>query len=135
MRVPLSWLREYVDCDLAPPELAHRLTMAGCEVGAIEQVGADWRRVVIGQVEDLSQHARNPAWFLARVDLGDRRLTLVTAATNLRVGDRVPVVLPGGAVGGKEIAARAFDGVVSEGMLCSGAELGLSDDGAGIYVL
>jgi phenylalanyl-tRNA synthetase beta chain len=135
MRVPLSWLREYVDCDLAPPELAHRLTMAGCEVGAIEHVGADWRRVVIGQVEDLSQHARNPTWRLASVDLGDRRLTLVTAATNLRVGDRVPVVLPGGAVGGKEIAARAFDGVVSEGMLCSGAELGLSDDGAGIYVL
>ena len=135
MRVPLSWLREYVDFELAPAELAHRLTMAGCEVGAIDHIGADWQRVVIGRIEDLSRHARNPAWLLARVDISDRHLTLVTAATNLRVGDRVPVVLPGGTVGGKEIAARAFDGVVSEGMLCSGAELGLSDDRSGIYIL
>ncbi len=135
MRVPLNWLREYVPVDLAPAELAHRLTMAGAEVAAVEHVGAAWQRVVIGRIQDLAPHPRNPALWVADVDLGDSRRTLVTAATNLRVGDRVPVVLAGGALASGPVAERSFDGIVSQGMLCSGAELGISEDRAGIYVL
>ncbi len=135
MRVPLSWLREYVAVELPVEELARRLTMAGVEVSSIERVGAAWQRVVIGRIDDLLPHPRNPAWWLAQVDSGERRVTVVTAATNVRPGDHVPVALAGGALPTGPVEARAFDGVVSEGMLCSGAELGLSDDRGGIYIL
>src|SRR5438105_1908563 len=136
MRVPLSWLREYVPIDLPVAELAHRLTMAGVEVGSWETVGADWQRITIGRVDDLTPHPRNPGWTLTALDLGDGRATLVTTATNLHVGDVVPVVRPGGSLpGGQPIDARVFDGVTSEGMLCSGFELGLDEDRAGIYLL
>jgi len=136
MRVPLSWLREYVAVELPVAELAHRLTMAGVEVGSWETVGADWRGIVVGRIADLSRHARNPAWNVAAVDVGDRRATLVTTATNLKVGDLVPVVQPGGSLPrGVIVEKRAFDGVTSEGMLCSGYELGIDDDREGIYVL
>src|SRR5262249_42621674 len=72
---------------------------------------------------------------LARVDHGEQQATLVTAATNLSAGDRVAVVLVGGALASGPIAARTFGGGASEGMLCSGAELGISGDRTGIYVL
>jgi phenylalanyl-tRNA synthetase beta chain len=136
MRVPLSWLREYVAVELPVAELAHRLTMAGVEVGSWETVGEDWRNVLVGRIAELSRHARNPAWNVASVDLGGRTTTLVTTATNLQVGDVVPVVQPGGALpGGMAVEAKTFDGVTSEGMLCSGYELGVDDDRGGIYVL
>jgi phenylalanyl-tRNA synthetase beta chain len=135
MRVPLSWLREYVAVDLPPEQLAHRLTTAGAEVGAVERVGAEWRRIVIGRVESLDRHPRKAELQVADVDLADGRARLVTAATNLRVGDRVPVVLAGGALPSGPVETRAFDGVDSQGMLCSGAELGIAEDRAGIYVL
>src|SRR5712692_6209865 len=107
MRVPLSWLREYVAVDLSVAELVHRLSMAGVYVDRVEPVGEDWRRVVIGRVDDLAPHPHNAGWSLAQVDLADRRATLVTAATNLKVGDRVPVVLAGGALPGGAVDARA----------------------------
>ena len=50
MKIPLSWLREYVDIDLPPAELAHRLTMSGTEVGSIEVVGGSWDNVFVGYV-------------------------------------------------------------------------------------
>ena len=56
MRVSLKWLREYVDFDLTPEELAHRLTMAGLEVGGIERIGGGWDNVLVGHVERLGPH-------------------------------------------------------------------------------
>ena len=101
MRVPLSWLREYVPIDLQVAELAHRLTMAGVEVGSWETLGAEWQRITIGRVKDLTPHPRNRGWTLATLDLGDGRATLVTAATNLHAGDVVPVVRQGGSLPGR----------------------------------
>ncbi len=135
MRVPLSWLREYVMVEVPVEDLAHRLTMAGVEVGAVERVGAAWERVVIGRIETLEPHPRGASLQVARVDVGDGTRTLVTGATNLAVGDRVPVVLAGGRLAAGEINSRTFDGVESQGMLCSGAELGIAEDRSGIYVL
>jgi phenylalanyl-tRNA synthetase beta chain len=135
MRVPLSWLREYVTVEVPVEDLAHRLTMAGVEVGAIERVGAAWEQVVVGRIETLEPHRGNPGLQVARVDIGGAARTLVTGATNLAAGDRVPVVLAGGALAAGPIGSRSFDGVESQGMLCSGAELGIAEDKAGIYVL
>jgi phenylalanyl-tRNA synthetase beta chain len=135
VRVPLSWLREFVEITLPLPELANRLTMAGLEVEDVDTLGAVWRDVAIARVTDLEPHPRADSLFIARLDRGGRTATVVTAATNLRVGAHVPHVAPGGRVPGGEVGTRTFQGVTSEGMVCSGDELGLSPDKDGIYLL
>ena len=136
MRVPLRWLREYVDISLSAEEIAHQLTMSGTEVGSILRVGAGWERIVVGRVEEIKRHPNADSLFVATVDVGSERITLVTAAPNLHAGDVVPVVRAGGRLGADRVVeARRFRGVASEGMLCSGDELGISADKDTIYVL
>lgn len=136
MRVPLSWLRDYVEAELPPAELAYRLTMSGSEVETIEEIGKDWERVFVGEVVDLRRHPQAESLWLAEVDYREGRATVVTAATNLFVGARVPIVLPGGRLkNGVVVERRVFRGVASEGMVCSGDELGISPDRDSIYLL
>jgi phenylalanyl-tRNA synthetase beta chain len=136
VKLPLSWLREYVDFDLSPEELAHRLTMSGTEVESIVAVGADWKRVVVGQIMDLARHPNADNLLVAKIERGDGTSTIVTGAPNLSVGQKVPLVMAGGKLpGGVEIGARKFRGIQSEGMLCAGDELGISPDHDGIYIL
>jgi phenylalanyl-tRNA synthetase beta chain len=141
MRVPLSWLKEYVDLVLPPDELAHRLTMAGIEVEEIEQVGAAWGPVYVGQVVALRQHPNADRLLLAELDLGERRLQAVTGAPNLRVGAKVPVALPGARLAsGSDGAAftvrpATLRGERSECVVCSEKELGLGEDHSGILIL
>ncbi|MBI4507380.1 MAG: phenylalanine--tRNA ligase subunit beta, partial [Chloroflexi bacterium] len=141
MRVPLSWLREYVDLVLPAEELAHRLTMAGVEIEAIEQIGRDWGQVYVGQVAVLRQHPNADRLLLAELDLADRRLQAVTGAPNLRVGARVPVALPGATLRDGHtgepfvVQAATLRGERSECVACSEKELGLGDDHSGILLL
>lgn len=139
MKVPLSWVSELVavdlDLDLAVAELATRLTMAGLEVEAVRHVGADWRGVTISRVVDLERHPRASALSVARLDLGGREATVVTAAPNLHVGAVVPHVAAGGRLPAGEVGSRTFQGIMSEGMVCSGDELDISPDKDGIYLL
>src|SRR5581483_10882934 len=119
MKLLLSWMRELVDVELSPAALAHALTMAGNEVESWERVGADWERVVIAEIVELERIPGADTLWVTQVDAGDGRRTVVTGASNLRVGDRVPWVQPGGALpGGLRISERTFRGVRSEGMLC-----------------
>jgi len=134
MKVPLSWLRELVEVSVPVPELARRLTMAGLEVEDVHVVGSDWRDVSIARVAELEPHPRADSLFVARLELGGASRTVVTAATNLRVGDVVPHVAPGGQLPSGEVGSRAFGGITSEGMVCSGDELDISPDRDGIYV-
>ncbi|MBV9134766.1 MAG: phenylalanine--tRNA ligase subunit beta, partial [Chloroflexi bacterium] len=134
MRVPLSWLRELVEIDVPLPELRQRLTMAGLEVEDLHVIGQDWRDVQIARVVDLQPHPRREALTVAEVDLGDRRVTVVTGASNLKQDDLVPHVAPGGRLPGGEVGRREFAGITSEGMVCSGDELDISPDKDGIYV-
>ena len=71
MRVPLSWLREFVDVDLAPEQLAERLTLLGMEVKSIERWGADWQQVVTGELLTVEKHPRADRLSLTTVTLGD----------------------------------------------------------------
>ena len=137
MRVPLSWLREFVDVDLAPEELAERLTLLGMEVQRIERWGADWSDVVVGQLLEVRPHPRADRLSLTRVTLGDGDpLEIVCGATNIAAGQRVPVALPGAVLPGERRIERAEKmGVVSHGMLCSGDELRLTGDADGILIL
>lgn len=142
MRVPLQWLADYVDLELPVEELANRLTMVGLKVEAIERIGQDWQDVIIGQVVALEPHpeSRNPLW-VAKVDLGERTITVVTGAPNLHLGDKAPVVLVGGLLphgpegGPVMIEAKSMAGITSEGMLASERELGISDEHSGIFIL
>jgi phenylalanyl-tRNA synthetase beta chain len=134
MKVPLSWLRELVELDMPLAELSQRLTMAGLEVEDVHQVGSDWRDVTIARVDELERHPRLDGLRVARLDLGGRSTTVVTAATNLRPGDIVPHVAPGGQLPKGEVGTRAFGGITSEGMVCSGDELDISPDKDTIYV-
>jgi phenylalanyl-tRNA synthetase beta chain len=137
MRVPLSWLREFVEFDLTPEQLAERLTLLGMEVKKIERWGADWRNVVVGELLAVEKHPRADRLSLTRVTIGDGEpLEIVCGATNIAAGQRVPVALPGAVLpGDRRIERTEKMGVVSDGMLCSGEELNLTSDGDGILIL
>jgi phenylalanyl-tRNA synthetase beta chain len=138
MRVPLSWLREYVDVDLPPRRLAEELTMRGMEVDTVETAGADWTDVVVGRVLEVRRHPNADTLWLTRVDVGEAggELEIVCGAQNLEVGQLVPTALVGGVLpGDRRIERTKIRGEVSHGMLCSAAELGLGTDADGIHIL
>ncbi len=141
MLVPLSWLREYVALDLAPAELAHRLTMAGVECGEIIERGG-WENCFIGQVLAVVPHPNADSLQLCRVNPGDgTEPEVVCGAPNVAVGQkicfaRVGAVLFNPHSGRREtLRAARIRGVVSEGMICSELELGLGEGHDGIMAL
>src|SRR4051812_17676842 len=138
MRVPLSWLRDYVDFDLPPERLAERLTLLGLEVQGIERIGADWSSVVVGELLEVVPHPRADRLNLTQVRVTgeDQPRQIVCGAHNIEAGQRVPVALPGAVLpGDRHIGVSTIQGTESQGMLCSGAELGLSTDADGIMIL
>ena len=72
MRVPLSWLRDYVDIDISPEELADKLTMAGLEVNSIEKIGAEWENVFVGEVLSLERHPNADRLLISQISMGKR---------------------------------------------------------------
>ena len=137
MRVPLSWLRDYVDIQLTPEQLAERLTLLGMEVKGIERWGEDWGSVVIGELLTVAKHPRADRLSLTTVTIGSGEvLEIVCGATNIAPGQRIPVALPGAVLpGDRHIERTEKMGVVSNGMLCSGDELRLTADADGILIL
>ena len=137
MRVPISWLRDYVDIGLSPEALAERLTMAGLEVASIEYAGAEWTDVVVGRLLDVAPHPNADTLTVTKVDAGaPEPLEIVCGATNIEPGQLVPVALPGATLpGGRRIGRSRIRGVDSHGMLCSAQELGVGADADGILIL
>jgi phenylalanyl-tRNA synthetase beta chain len=136
MRVSYLWLKDFVDFTLTPSELAGLLTMAGLEVEAVEPVGPELEGLVVAQVLEVCPHPNADKLRLCRVNLGDRTLEVVCGAPNVAAGQKIAFIeagqyLPDGTL----IEARPIRGIRSEGMICSGRELGLSEDAAGIMVL
>ena len=107
------------------------------EVKGIERRGTDWANVVVGELLAVEKHPRADRLSLTRVTTGSgEALEIVCGATNIAVGQRVPVALPGAVLpGGRRIERTEKMGVVSNGMLCSGDELGLTSDADGILIL
>jgi phenylalanyl-tRNA synthetase beta chain len=138
MRVPMSWLRDYVELpQVDPREVAARLTAAGLQVERVDAIGGDIKGVVVAKVleiEEISGQKKPIRWVTLTDGSEDRQV--ICGATNFAVGDvvayaRPPATLPGGF----EIGARKTYGHVSDGMICSGRELGISDEHDGILVL
>ena len=140
MRVPLSWLRDYVDIDGPVKELAHRLTMAGVEVGEVIEMGG-WKECLVGQVLTVTPHPNADNLSLCRVNSGNGEMEVVCGAPNVAAGQKVCFAQVGAHLynthSGKHetLKAARIRGVVSEGMICSEVELGLGDGHEGIVVL
>ncbi|MCL2747990.1 MAG: phenylalanine--tRNA ligase subunit beta [Oscillospiraceae bacterium] len=128
MKLSLEWLSDFVDIDVSPGAYAEAMTLSGSKVEAVVAHGAGIERVVVGRVEAIERHPDADKLSVCRVDVsGDKPLTIVTGASNVVAGDLVPVALDGARLpDGREIRAGTLRGALSEGMLCSLAELGLT---------
>ncbi len=136
MRVPLSWLKEYVDITMSPQELAQTLTMAGLEVETIDYLGASWGdKVITAQITHLEKVEKSDHLNYTHVNTGSGELGVVCGAPNIKLGDKVPLALVGAQIGDITIGETKKMGYVSQGMLCSPRELGLGNDHSGIYIL
>ncbi|MCF8065764.1 MAG: hypothetical protein K9K36_11005, partial [Desulfarculaceae bacterium] len=138
MLVPLNWLREMVDCDLAASDLADTLTNSGLEVDGVIERHSGLDQVITAKLVEVAPHPNADRLRLATVDCGGgRRETVVCGAPNLEVGMVTPLAQLGAKLGedGQEVTKVKIRGVQSCGMLSSERDLGLSDDHGGLMVL
>ena len=134
MKIPLSWLKEFVNLDdLTAEEIAKELTLAGSEISSIEKVGGDINGVIIGKILSVRKHPDADKLSICEVNIGDETLSIVCGAPNVREGIFVPVALIGAKLpNGLTIKKASIRNVESNGMLCSRTELGY-DEIEGIY--
>ena len=145
MKVSWRWLREYVETDLTPREMARRLTMAGLEAEKIEEIGAEWDRDLV-RVALVTRVVAIPGADRVRqvfLELPEREVMVVTGAPNIAVGQKIALGLLGAKLYDghsdekvlKVLKSRPIMGLTGEGMVCSERELGISDEHEGIMVL
>ncbi|OGO05077.1 MAG: phenylalanine--tRNA ligase subunit beta [Chloroflexi bacterium RBG_13_56_8] len=149
MRIPLSWLEDYVKIDLPLEELCERLTLGGLEVASVDRIGEEWDpdKIVVGQVVSVRQHPNADRLVLVTVDYGlGEPMEVVTGAPNLKVADsgqKVVFALEGARLVDpyadtlryQTLKRSKIRGVESAGMALSEKELGISDDHTGIVIL
>ena len=129
MIAPFSWLKEYVDIDISAEELEEKLFGCGFEVEELKELGAEISGVVVGEVTRC-EAVEGTHLFTCQVNCGDKGTKqIVTGAPNVYAGMHTPAALDGATLpGGITIKAKPLHGIPSEGMLCSGEELGLNED-------
>jgi phenylalanyl-tRNA synthetase beta chain len=139
MKLSLNWLRDYADLDAPAGELSHAITFLGFEVEGVAVTGAPrLDHVVVGEVRARDKHPNADKLSVCQVDVGPAGgvKTIVCGAQNYAVGDRVPVALPGAVLPGNfTIRQSKIRGQLSDGMMCSGRELGIGDDHQGLLIL
>lgn len=132
MKVPYRWLKEFVSPLPAAEKLATILTEQGIEVARVEQKGKGVSGVIVGLIEHLSRHPNADKLQICRVNVQNKILTIVTGATNVAVGQKVPVAVAGAKLAtGITIVPKPLRGQLSDGMLCSGEELGIGNGDLG----
>ena len=143
MKLPISWLKQYVDVEIGADELAHRLTMAGNEVDSVERHG-HIDDVVVGEVLSVVPHPNADTLTVVRVNDGDTEHEVVCGAPNVAAGQRIAFAKLGATLNDpysddpdakRKLRRAKIRGVESRGMVCSERELGLGDDHDGILVL
>ncbi len=136
MKVPFSWVKEFVDIDISAYELGNKLVAAGFEIEEYINLRDNIKNVIVGSVEEIEKHKDSDHLKICKINTGKEVLQIVTGADNVKKGDKVPVALDGAVLpDGKHIRKGELRGVLSNGMLCSGEELGLTEDdfpGAGV---
>jgi phenylalanyl-tRNA synthetase beta chain len=137
MKTSLAWLRDFVALPPSTEALVDLLTLAGVEVEAIHHRGADLPNVIVAQILDSKQHPNADRLSVCTVDAGQAQpVQIVCGAKNYRVGDKVPLALPGAVLPGDfKIKVGKLRGVESQGMMCSAKELGLGEGHEGLLIL
>ena len=141
MKITYNWLKQYVDYDGTPEALGEQLTLLGLEVESMDKVGGGYEGVVVAEVVTREPHPDADRLSVCRVRDGEGERQIVCGASNFQVGDKVPLILPGAQLPTKEgekpfvIKVGKIRGVESHGMMCSGKELGVSEDSAGLMIL
>lgn len=140
MKVSLKWLNEFVALPEKVSELAELLTLAGVEVEGVETRGVTVEKVVVAQILESNQHPNADRLSVCRVDDGSGEIKqIVCGAKNYKVGDKVPLALPGAVMpgdgGGFKIKVGKLRGVESQGMMCSAKELQLAEESDGLLIL
>lgn len=141
MKVTLNWLKDYVDFDWSPDQLAERLTMLGIEVEGVEKQSGDFENVVVAQVLSSEKHPNADKLSVCKVADGKGERQIVCGAKNYKVGDKVPLALPGCTLPTPPgqppftIKISKVRNVESHGMMCSAKELGLAEDAEGLLIL
>ncbi|MDQ2919913.1 MAG: phenylalanine--tRNA ligase subunit beta, partial [Verrucomicrobiota bacterium] len=137
MKFSVNWLREFVELPASVDELAELLTFAGVEIEGIEKRGVDLEIVGVAQINASSPHPNADRLSVCDVDDGtNHHRQIVCGAKNYKVGDKVPVALPGASLpNGLTIKVSKLRGVESQGMLCSPSELKMSEESSGLLIL
>ncbi len=137
MKITYNWLSEFIDVgDYSPREIAEILTDVGIEVDSVRHAGENIEKVVTGKILEVSKHPNADKLKICQVDVGDTVLQIVTGADNVFEGAVVPVALHGAKLPtGVRIKKAKLRGAVSNGMLCSEEELGLTEKSTGIMIL
>jgi len=140
MNTALSWIKAYVPgLTCTDQEYCDRMTLTGTKVEGFERMDKNLEKIVVGQIEKIEKHPDADKLIVCQVNIGSGVIQIVTGAPNVKVGDKVPVVLDGGKVAGGhdggplpedgiDIKAGKLRGVPSNGMMCSIEELGSSKD-------
>ena len=127
MKASIEWLKEYSDIDVDAIKLGDILTMTGSKVETIEQLGNDIKNVVVGKILEIQKHPDADKLVVTKVDVGDEKLQIVTGASNIKVGDIIPIAKDGAQLpNGVKIKKGMLRGIESCGMMCSVGELNLS---------
>ncbi len=136
MKVPLNWLKEFVEIDCSPTELAEWLTMAGLEVEEITRPFSYLEKVQVVRITAIKPHPNADRLKICQVSDGNKAYEIVCGAPNVQEGILVPLALPGCSLPSGLIVKEAkIRGIKSAGMLCSQKELGLGEDHSGIWLL
>ncbi len=142
MLAPLKWLREYVDIEVDVKEFADKMTMTGSKVERVENFGEEIEKVVVAKIIEIKPHPDADKLVVTKVDVGSEILQIVTGAKNIKEGDYIPLALVGSKLpGGIKIKKGKLRGELSQGMMCSGGELGIPNHMVpehkrdGIYIL
>ena len=126
MKVSINWLKDYSEIDIDTKELAHVMSMTGSKVEGIEEKGNDIKNVVVGKILEIEKHPNADKLVVTKVDIGDEIVQIVTGATNIKVGDIVPVAKNGSELPNNvKITKGLLRGIESNGMMCSVPELAL----------
>ncbi|MFC0903101.1 phenylalanine--tRNA ligase subunit beta [Clostridium sp. MT-14] len=130
MKVPVNWLKDYVKIDITGKELGDKLTLSGSKVEEVITTGDEIQNVVTGKIVKIEEHPHADKLVVCQVDIGkDELLQIITAATNMKEDDIVPVALHGSVIhGGVKIKKGKLRGIMSNGMFCSEEELGIAGD-------
>ncbi len=129
MKVSKKWLEQYAGIPVSVEQYRHEMIMHGTGVEGIEDLAAQVQNVVVGRILSVVPHENSDHMLVCQVDVGAKTLQIVTGAPNVKAGDLVPVAIEGAELpGGKRIKEGKLRGVVSQGMLCSGPELGVPVD-------